>query len=286
MNHTNTRHYYITTKCSMSNDGVVAFLAFSSKADDDDDSFTIRLTFELTTLVADIPKTFRIRSPFARDMPDAGKSGKALVRAIKQSFESGDRRLMLHCPVTRPPSGLPDLSQLHVRARTYIEYTLERTGTAFTTKSLPLSLSQLDIGGGNRSRNPRVWGISFDEVENIMVDKLGHYARFRTIQRALSLYDVIASCGNRVVPRLNRKTKHALSLWLFKQGGASMDEMYGAFVAVVELVRGCVAGNFCPSFCQTQVSATHFESSSTRHSIAFRVFYSTLWWHDATLKMT
>ena len=253
MNHSDTRQYYVTTKCSMASDEIVVYLVFSPKDsnDDVDDSFTIRLTFELSIEVADLPKTFKIRNPFPRDTQQAGKHGKAMIREIKQNFEQGERRLLLHCQVSRSPSGLPDLSRLHARARTYIQYTLERSGTAFTTRSLPLSLSQVDIG--NRQRHPRVWSISYDAVESIMFDKLCHYARFRSIQRALALYDVIAACGNRVVPRLNRKTKHALSLWLFKQGGAMLDDVHGAFMCLIQLVRGCVAGNFCPSFCQTQV---------------------------------
>ena len=253
INHTTTLDFYVSTRTVLSGDALVAFFTFESKQDASLPTFDVKLTFELAVRVADLPSTFRVRNPMPLEerTPQVLRSVRATSRQIRESFERGERRLLLTATVTKGTTALPDISRLHKRPRQFIEYSIERSGTAFTTKSLPLSLSH--VLAGNERANPRVWRISYDEVESLLAEKLTHFARFRNFRKALHVYDVISACGNRVVPKLNAATKRNVALWAFRNGCRG-DSVYEAIVSVIEIVNGCVeAGNFCPSFCQAQV---------------------------------
>ena len=253
INHTSTLDYFVSSRCVLTGDGLAALFTFESRHDDSLPTFDVKLTFELCVRVTDLPSSFRVRNPMPLEerTPQVLRSVRATSKQIRESFERGERRLLLSAAVTAGATALPDISRLHTRTRQFVEYSIERTGTAFTTKSLPLSLSH--VFTGNERSNPRVWRISFDEVEQLLAEKLQHFARFRNLRKAQHVYDVISACGNKIVPKLNAATKRSVALWAFRNG-CSSDTVHAALVSIIEIVKGCIeAGNFCPSFCQTQV---------------------------------
>ena len=258
IDNTETKHFHVAAKTLFTKKGISAFITLSPKENNDDRVMTILLRFEVTVCVNELPKNFRARHPFPRDMPQAERFARILNRDIKQAFESGKLSVYLRCPIHKP-SHLPDISMLPTRAKTYLEYRLKRCGTSFTSQSLPESFSQLNLGDDHG--DPRVWKVDYADIEKFLLANISGEPRFRAINHALGLYDIIATHGNKIVPHLNQKTKRSLSLWLFKRGGHSLETIYGAFQETLNTVNVCIKNEFCPSFCLSQVHVYNSLSS-------------------------
>ena len=233
--------YQVTVSTDHTKEGL--FLTFTSSSSDGHEARTVTTEVELAVVAYALPKSFKIPNPYHMNSPDH-KKGSRLVSQIRKAFAQEKIFYVLYSPM----SNIVNMPQVEKTKIPRLERMIQKVIDDF---------NEFDKG----------WRMDVEAIELALYKSIRYEPNVKLCLHALRLYDALTCIDKDTMPRLNRRAKVSVVLWILKKHGHRRMGKRTMLLKVLGLLDTCIQNGFFPSFVRPTVTTMTVTKTSDENNL-------------------